>query len=219
LPHERSPGANHDASQGFEHAVRLPVARQQSKAAAWQILRMTPAAFPNDLQHALQPLRAVVQLLGSLTIPDAGRLRLLLARYLTARDLPEHALDRRIRRSIATFVPRQDIDSTTTEAFAALRVVRPLPQRSESTALRLQPLHGRQQLHVCGGRIVEVIWRSSSHRLAALLLYAEHGARGFVAGRTDDVPGLPVMLLGPIAHWPTALRVSKQPAGSNACST
>src|SRR5262249_6937741 len=102
-------------------------------------------------------------------------------------------------------VQRQDIDSTATEAFAGMRVVRAFGrQRSETSRFTLgNHFMARQQLHVWWwARIVEVIWDIviplSS---AALLLYGgAHVLQGDLSlGELMMFLFYLAMLLGPLA--------------------
>ncbi len=197
--------------KAFEHAVRLPLHRvQQIKSGGVaSILRDDAGSIPELIFSMLyNPWRAVVQLLGSLAILMLVDWRLLLGSlillpviYLTHRTWIGRI--RPLYRDIR--IQRQDIDSTTTEAFAGMRVVRAFGrQRSESSRFTFGNHYmARQQLHVWWwARIVEVIWEIVIPTAsAALLLYG--GARVLEGDLSlgDLMMFLVylVMLLGPIA--------------------
>jgi ATP-binding cassette subfamily B protein/subfamily B ATP-binding cassette protein MsbA len=154
------------------------------------------------------PWRAVVQLLGSLAVLVWVDWRLLLGSLilLPVIFLTHRTWIGRIRplyRDIR--IQRQDIDSSATEAFAGMRVVRAFGrQRSESGRFtRGNHFMARQQLHVWWwARIVEVVWEIVIPvASAALLLYG--GSRVLEGNLSlgDLMMFLVylVMLLGPVA--------------------
>ena len=167
--------------RAFEHAVRLPLHRVQKlkSGGVASILRDDAGSIAELIFSMLyNPWRAIVQLTGCLVILSVIDWRLLMGslvllpvvffthRTWIARIRP---LYRDIRRQ------RQDIDSTTTESFAGMRVVRAFGrQRSESSRFTLNNhFMARQQLHVWWwARIVEVVWEILIPLAsAALLLY------------------------------------------------
>ncbi len=167
--------------RAFDHAVRLPLHRvhQLKSGGVASILRDDAGGIPELIFSMIyNPWRAVVQLLGSLTVLLFVDWRLLLGSLilLPVIFLTHRTWIARIRplyRDIR--LQRQDIDASATEAFAGMRVVRAFGrQRSESGRFtRSNHFMARQQLHVWWwARIVEVVWEIliplSS---AALLLY------------------------------------------------
>jgi ATP-binding cassette, subfamily B, bacterial len=197
--------------QAFEHAVRLPLDRvhKLKSGGAASILRDDAGSIAELIFSMLyNPWRAIVQLAGSLTILAwidwrllLGSLLLLPIVFLTHRTWI--ARIRPLYRDIR--LQRQDIDSTTTESFAGMRVVRAFGrQRSESGRFtRKNHFMARQQLHVWWwARIVEVVWEALIPLAsAALLLYG--GTR--VLNGTLSLGELMMflfylaMLLGPLA--------------------
>ncbi len=167
--------------RAFEHAVRLPLHRvQQLKSGGVASILRDDAGGIAELIFSMlyNPWRAIIQLFGSLAVLAwidwrllLGSLVLLPVIFLTHRTWI--ARIRPLYRDIR--IQRQDIDSTATEAFAGMRVVRAFGrQRSESGRFTsANHFMARQQLHVWWwARIVELIWEIiiplSS---AALLLY------------------------------------------------
>ena len=169
----------------FEHAVRLPLDRvHKLKSGGVASLLRDDAGSISELIFSMlyNPWRAIIQLVGCLVILAAIDWRLLLGSlvlfpvvFLTHRTWI--ARIRPMYRDIRT--QRQYIDSTATEAFAGMRVVRAFGrQRSESGRFtRDNHYMARQQLHVWWwARIVEVIWEVLIPLASgALLLYG--GAR------------------------------------------
>jgi ATP-binding cassette subfamily B protein/subfamily B ATP-binding cassette protein MsbA len=167
--------------RAFEHAVRLPLHRvhQLKSGGVASILRDDAGSIPELIFSMLyNPWRAVVQLVGSLVVLAVVDWRLLLGSlvlfpviFLTHRTWI--ARIRPLYRDIR--IVRQNIDSTATEAFAGMRVVRAFGrQRSEAGRFtRANHFMARQQLHVWWwARIVEVIWEIIIPMAsAALLLY------------------------------------------------
>jgi len=167
--------------KAFDHAVRLPLHRvhQLKSGGAASLLRDDAGSVAELIFSMLyNPWRAIIQLLGSLTILAwvdwrllLGSLILLPVIFLTHRTWISRI--RPLYRDIR--LQRQDIDGTATEAFAGMRVVRAFGrQRSETARFTFgNHLMARQQLHVWWwARIVEIVWEIliplSS---AALLLY------------------------------------------------
>ena len=197
--------------RAFEHAVRLPLHRvhQLKSGGVASILRDDAGSIPELIFSMLyNPWRAVVQLLGSLAVLVWVDWRLLLGSLilLPVIFLTHRTWIGRIRplyRDIR--IQRQDIDSSATEAFAGMRVVRAFGrQRSESGRFtRGNHFMARQQLHVWWwARIVEVVWEIVIPvASAALLLYG--GSRVLEGNLSlgDLMMFLVylVMLLGPVA--------------------
>ncbi len=165
----------------FEHAVRLPLHRvhQIKSGGVASILREDAGAVAELIFSMLyNPWRAVIQLIGSLVILAAIDWRLLLGSLVL---LPIVALTHRtwigrirpLYRDIR--LQRQDIDSTATESFAGMRVVRAFGrQRSEAARFtRNNHFMARQQLHVWWwARLIEIVWEILIPLAsAALLLY------------------------------------------------
>ncbi len=197
--------------RAFEHAVRLPLDRvHRLKSGGVASLLRDDAGSIAELIFSMlyNPWRAIIQLSGCLAILAVIDWRLLLGSLvlLPVVFLTHRTWIARIRplyRDIRT--QRQDIDSTATEAFAGMRVVRAFGrQRSESGRFtRDNHFMARQQLHVWWwARIVEVIWEILIPLAsAALLLYG--GAR-VLRGEIDlgDLMMFLIylaMLLGPLA--------------------
>jgi ATP-binding cassette subfamily B protein/subfamily B ATP-binding cassette protein MsbA len=167
--------------RAFEHAVRLPLHRvyQIRSGGVASILREDAnSAGELVLSMLYNPWRAVVQLVGSLAILAWVDWRLLAASFIllpvklfthrmwTARIRPQY---RDIR------IQRQDIDSSATETFAGMRVVRAFGrQRSETGRFaRRNHFMARQQMHVWWwSRTIEIVWEILVPLAqAALLLY------------------------------------------------
>ena len=151
----------------FAHVMRLPLYRIQElkSGGAASILRQD-AGSVGDLVFGLlyNPWRAVIQLVGSLSILALVDWRLLLGalvllplvyvshRTWIGRIRPQH---RRIR------AERERVDGLATEAFGGMRVVRAFGrQRSEtSRIMRGNHLMGRQELHAWWSmRWIEIVW-------------------------------------------------------------
>jgi ATP-binding cassette subfamily B protein len=165
--------------QAFEHAVRLPLHRvhQIKSGGVASILRDDAGSIPELIFSMLyNPWRAIVQLLGSLAVLAwvdwrllLGSLVLLPVVFFTHRTWI--ARIRPLYRDIR--LQRQDIDSSTTEAFAGMRVVRAFGrQRSEGGRFtRNNHFMARQQIHVWWwARMVEVVWEIILPLASALLL-------------------------------------------------
>jgi ATP-binding cassette, subfamily B, bacterial len=167
--------------RAFEHAVRLPLHRvhQLKSGGVASILRDDAGSIPELIFSMLyNPWRAVIQLAGSLIVLAVVDWRLLLGSlvlfpvvFLTHRTWISRI--RPLHRDIR--LERQSIDSSATEAFAGMRVVRAFGrQRSEASRFtRSNHFMARQQLHAWWwARIVEVVWEIILPMAsAALLLY------------------------------------------------
>jgi len=151
----------------FEHAVRLPLDRvYKLKSGGVASLLRDDAGSISELIFSMlyNPWRAIIQLTGCLVILAAIDWRLLLGALvlLPVVFFTHRTWIGRIRpmyRDIRT--QRQDIDSTATEAFAGMRVVRAFGrQRSESGRFtRNNHFMARQQLHVWWWtRTIELVW-------------------------------------------------------------
>ncbi|MBI3838166.1 MAG: ABC transporter ATP-binding protein [Planctomycetia bacterium] len=202
--------------RAFEHAVRLPLHRvhQLKSGGVASILRDDAGSVAELIFSMLyNPWRAIIQLLGSLAVLAwvdwrllVGSLVLFPVIFLTHRTWISRI--RPLYRDIR--IQRQDIDSSATEAFAGMRVVRAFGrQRSEAGRFtRANHYMARQQLHVWWwARIVEVVWEILIPLAsAALLLYG--GSRVLAGNLTpgDLVMFLAylVMLLGPLAVLATS---------------
>jgi ATP-binding cassette subfamily B protein/subfamily B ATP-binding cassette protein MsbA len=154
------------------------------------------------------PWRAVIQLVGSLIILAWIDWRLLLGSLIV---IPVVAVTHRtwiarirpLHRDIR--LQRQDIDSTATESFAGMRVVRAFGRQRSETGRFTRNNHfmARQQLHAWWwARLIEIVWEVLIPLAsAALLLYG-----GWQVLNGDLEPGDLVMflfylamLLGPLA--------------------
>ncbi len=202
--------------KAFEHAVRLPLYRvQQLKSGGVaSILRDDAGSIPELIFSMLyNPWRAVIQLLGSLAVLAWVDWRLLLGSlvlipviFLTHRTWI--ARIRPLYRDIR--LQRQDIDSSATEAFAGMRVVRAFGrQRSESGRFtRANHFMARQQVHVWWwARIVEVVWEIIIPLASAtLLLYGGWRVlEGYLTlGDLMMFLAYLIMLLGPLAVLATS---------------
>ncbi len=167
--------------RAFEHAVRLPLHRvhQLKSGGVASILRDDAGSIPELIFSMLyNPWRAMIQLAGSLIVLAVVDWRLLLGSlvlfpvvFLTHRTWISRI--RPLHRDIR--LERQSIDSSATEAFAGMRVVRAFGrQRSEASRFtRSNHFMARQQLHAWWwARIVEVVWEIILPMAsAALLLY------------------------------------------------
>jgi ATP-binding cassette subfamily B protein/subfamily B ATP-binding cassette protein MsbA len=202
--------------RAFDHAVRLPLYRvQQLKSGGVpSLLRDDAGSIPELIFSMLyNPWRAIVQLVGSLIILAMVDWRLLLGSlvlfpviFLTHRTWI--ARIRPLYRDIR--IQRQDIDSSATEAFAGMRVVRAFGRQRSETGRFTRSNHymARQQLHVWWwARIVEVVWEIliplSS---AALLLYGGAQVLGgdLTLGELMMFLVYLAMLLGPLAVLATS---------------
>jgi ATP-binding cassette subfamily B protein/subfamily B ATP-binding cassette protein MsbA len=167
--------------RAFEHAVRLPLHRvhQIKSGGVASILRDDAGSIAELIFSMLyNPWRAVIQLVGSLAILAYIDWRLLLGSLVL---LPVVAVTHRtwiarirpLYRDIR--IQRQDIDSSATEAFAGMRVVRAFGRQRSETGRFTRSNHfmARQQLHVWWwARIVELVWEIVIPLAsAALLLY------------------------------------------------
>jgi len=195
----------------LDHAIRLPLHRVQElkSGGAASVLRQD-AGSVGDLLFGMiyNPLRAVIQLIGSMTILAFIDWRLLLGAlvlvplvYLThntwiSRIRPQF---RKVRKQ------REDVDAMATESFGGMRVVRGFNrQRAETNRImRGNHLMGRQELYVWWWmRSVEIVWEILMPLASAgLLLY---GGWQVMQGQLtvgDLVMFLVylMMLLGPLA--------------------
>jgi ATP-binding cassette subfamily B protein/subfamily B ATP-binding cassette protein MsbA len=165
--------------RAFEHAVRLPLDRvhKLKSGGVASVLREDAGSIAELIFSMLyNPWRAIVQLAGCLVILAVidwrllvGSLILLPVVFMTHRTWI--ARIRPLYRDIRS--QREDIDSTTTEAFAGMRVVRAFGrQRSETSRFALENhFMARQQLHVWWwARIVEVVWEVLIPLASAVLL-------------------------------------------------
>jgi ATP-binding cassette subfamily B protein/subfamily B ATP-binding cassette protein MsbA len=191
--------------------VRLPLHRvhQIKSGGVASILREDAGAAAELIFSMLyNPWRAVIQLIGSLVILAWIDWRLLLGSLVV---LPVVALTHRtwiarirpLHRDIR--LQRQDIDSTATESFAGMRVVRAFGRQRSETGRFTRNNHfmARQQLHAWWwARLIEIVWEVLiPFASAALLLYG-----GYQVLNGDLEPGDLVMflfylamLLGPLA--------------------
>jgi ATP-binding cassette subfamily B protein len=167
--------------RAFEHAVRLPLHRvHQIKSGGVASILRDDAGSVAELVFSMlyNPWRAVIQLVGSLAILATIDWRLLLGSLIL---LPVVVLTHRtwiarirpLHRDIR--LQRQDIDSSATESFAGMRVVRAFGRQRSETGRFTRSNHfmARQQLHAWWwARIIEVIWEVILPLAsAALLLY------------------------------------------------
>lgn len=195
----------------FAHAMRLPLNRVQElkSGGATSILRQD-AGSVGELVFGLlyNPWRAVIQLLGSLTVLAWVDWKLLLGAlvlgplvYVThrtwiSRIRPQH---RRVR------AQREMVDSLATESFSGIRIVRAFGrQRSETTRiLRGNHLMGRQELLAWWwSRLIELVWETIIPLASAgLMLYGGWQVLQGTLTLGDLVMFLAylLMLLGPIA--------------------
>jgi ATP-binding cassette subfamily B protein/subfamily B ATP-binding cassette protein MsbA len=197
--------------RAFEHAVRLPLHRvhQIKSGGVASILREDAGSVAELIFSMLyNPWRAVIQLVGSLIILAWIDWRLLLGSLIV---IPVVAVTHRtwiarirpLHRDIR--LQRQDIDSTATESFAGMRVVRAFGRQRSETGRFTRNNHfmARQQLHAWWwARLIEIVWEVLIPLAsAALLLYG-----GWQVLNGDLEPGDLVMflfylamLLGPLA--------------------
>ena len=197
--------------RAFEHAVRLPLHRvhQIKSGGVASILREDAGAAAELIFSMLyNPWRAVIQLVGSLAILAWIDWRLLLGSLVV---LPLVALTHRtwigrirpLYRDIR--LQRQDIDSSATESFAGMRVVRAFARQRSETGRFTRDNHymARQQLHVWWwARIIEIVWEVLIPLASAgLLLYGgKHVLEGTITpGDLMMFLLYLVMLLGPLA--------------------
>jgi ATP-binding cassette subfamily B protein/subfamily B ATP-binding cassette protein MsbA len=163
----------------FEHAVRLPLDRvYKLKSGGVASLLRDDAGSISELIFSMlyNPWRAIIQLAGCLIILATIDWRLLLGALvlLPVVFFTHRTWIGRIRpmyRDIRT--ERQNIDSTATEAFAGMRVVRAFGrQRSESGRFtRNNHYMARQQLHVWWwARTIELVWEVLIPLASGLLL-------------------------------------------------
>ena len=195
----------------FEHAVRLPLHRvyQLKSGGVVSLLREDAGAVADLIFGMLyNPWRALIQLVGSLTILAMVDWRLLLGSlvllptvYLTHKTWIGRIrpLYRDARAS------RQYIDTHATEAFGGMRVVRAFGRQRSETARFTRNNHymARQELYTWQwARSVEITWAFLIPAASAALLW--YGGNRVLAGAIsvgDLVMFLAylVMLLGPVA--------------------
>lgn len=151
----------------FEHAVRLPLHRvyQLKSGGAASLLREDAGGVSELIFSMLyNPWRAIIQLIGSLTILAwvdwrmmVGGLILIPVVYVTHRTWI-----RRIRPMYRDLrAQRQEIDGQATEAFGGMRVVRAFARERSETGrfVRANNLLIRKQLFVWWwSRIVDLLW-------------------------------------------------------------
>jgi ATP-binding cassette subfamily B protein/subfamily B ATP-binding cassette protein MsbA len=167
--------------RAFEHAVRLPLHRvHQIKSGGVASILREDAGSASELIFSMlyNPWRAVIQLVGSLLILAWIDWRLLLGSLVL---LPIVAMTHRtwisrirpLHRDIR--LQRQDIDSSATESFAGMRVVRAFGRQRSETGRFTRSNHfmARQQLHAWWwARLIEIVWEVLIPLAsAALLLY------------------------------------------------
>ncbi len=202
--------------RAFEHMVRLPLHRvYQLKSGGTTSMLREDAGGVGDLVFSMlyNPWRAIVQLIGSLTVLIwvdwrllLGGLTLLPVVYFTHRTWVTRI--RPIFRDIRA--QRQQIDGQTTEAFGGMRVVRTF-HRERTEARRFvgsNNLMVRQQLFVWWwARIIDIIW-DTLIPLASTGLLIYGGYRVLQGALTlGDLTMFLVylaMLLGPIATLATS---------------
>ncbi len=195
----------------FEHAVRLPLHRvyQLKSGGVVSLLREDAGAVADLIFSMLyNPWRALIQLVGSMTILVLVDWRLLLGSLIL---LPTVYLTHRTW--IARIRPlyrdarasRQHIDTHATEAFGGMRVVRAFGRQRSETARFTRNNHfmARQELYTWQwARSVEITWAFLIPAASAALLW--YGGNRVLAGAMsigDLVMFLAylVMLLGPVA--------------------
>ena len=169
------------AKRAFEHAVRLPLHRvyQIRSGGVASILR-EDAGSAGELVSSMiyTPWQAVVQLVGSLAILAwvdwrllTGAILILPVKFFTHRTWIGRIrpLYRDIRKQ------RQDIDSSATETFAGMRVVRAFRRQRNEASRFTRSMHfmARQQIFAWWwSRSVDVLWEILIPlSQAALLLY------------------------------------------------
>lgn len=196
--------------RAFEHAVRLPLHRvYQLKSGGVASMLREDAGGVAELIFSMvyNPWRAVIQLLGSLTVLAWVDWRLLLGSLLVAPAiyLSHRTWIGRIRplfRDVRK--QRQEIDGHATEAFGGMRVVRAFGrQRSETNRFtRSNHFMARQELHAWWWmRTVEAFWEVLVPLTSAGLLV--YGGTQVLAGALSlgDLMMFLIyltMLLGPI---------------------
>jgi ATP-binding cassette subfamily B protein/subfamily B ATP-binding cassette protein MsbA len=165
----------------FEHAVRLPLHRvYQLKSGGAASLLREDAGGVGDLVFEMiyNPWRAIIQLLGSLTVLAWVDWRMMLGGMVLVPIVfvTHRTWINRIRPMFRDVrAQRQAIDSYATEAFGGMRVVRTFGrERSEANRfVRSNDLLVRKQLFVWWwSRIIGVIWEALMPLAStALLLY------------------------------------------------
>lgn len=165
----------------FAHAMRLPLHRVQAlkSGGATSLIREDAGGVADLIFNMLyNPWQAIIQLLGSLLVLLVvdwrlmlGGLLLLPAVWVTHRTWIHRV--RPLYKDIRT--RRQQIDSTTTETFGGIRVVRTFARdKSEANRfIRGTHLLARQQLMVWWAtRLIEIVWEVLIPLAStALLLY------------------------------------------------
>ena len=195
----------------FEHAVELPLHRVYAlkSGGVASILRDDAGGVAELIFSMLyNPWRAVIQLIGTLTILAVVDWRLLLGSlvliptvFLTHRTWIARV--RPLWRDIRA--TRQHTDTHATEAFGGMRVVRAFGrQKSESSRFtRNNHLMARQELHAWWwARSVEIAWALLIPIATAGLLWYGGGrvlAGAMSAGDLVMFLAYLVMLLGPLA--------------------
>ncbi|MCE9618846.1 MAG: ABC transporter ATP-binding protein/permease [Planctomycetes bacterium] len=200
----------HIRRKTFEHAVHLPLHRvwQMKSGGIASLLREDAGGVAELVFNMLyNPFRAIVQLVGILTILTITDFRLLLGAGLL---LPIVWLSHRtwigrirpLYRDIRQ--QRTDVDSHATEAFGGMRVVRAFAREQSETSrfLRGSHLMARQEILTWWwSRGIELAWALLIPTASALLLW--YGGRQVIAGSLT--PGDLVlfltylaMLLGPL---------------------
>jgi ATP-binding cassette subfamily B protein len=194
----------------FAHAVRLPLHRvyQLKSGGATSLLRDDAGGISELIFSMLyNPWRAIIQLVGSLTVllwvdwrMTLGGLLLVPAVYVSHRTWINRI--RPLYRDIRS--QRQDIDGQTTEAFGGMRVVRTYGRERSETNRYVSGSHlmVRQQLFVWWWtRAVELIWEVLVP-LASIALLIYGGTRVLQGQLTiGDVTMFLIyltMLLGPL---------------------
>lgn len=165
----------------FEHAVRLPLHRvYQLKSGGAASLLREDAGGVGDLVFEMiyNPWRAIIQLLGSLSVLAWVDWRMMLGGMILVPIvfITHRTWINRIRPMFRDVrAQRQAIDSYATEAFGGMRVVRTFGrERSEANRfVRSNDLLVRKQLFVWWwSRIIGVIWEALMPLAStALLLY------------------------------------------------
>ena len=201
----------------FEHAVRLPLHRvYELKSGGMASMLREDAGSVGDLVFAMlyNPWRAIIQLIGSLTILTMTDWRLLLGSLVL---LPTVFMTHRtwIKRIRPLWrdarATRQHIDGHATEVFGGMRVVRSFSrQRTESGQfIQNNNLMARQELHAWWwARAIDILWSVLIPSASAALLWygglrilddMEQIAAGTLTFEEALTPGDLVMFLGYLA--------------------
>lgn len=181
----------------FAHAVRLPLHRiyQLKSGGVASVLREDAGGVAELLFSMLyNPWRAVIQLLGTLTILAfidwrllAGSLVLIPVVYVTHRAWISSI--RPLWRDIRAV--RQEVDSHATEAFGGMRVVRSFGRQRTETGrfIRTNHLMIRQELRAwLASRTVEIAWALLIPLASAALLW--YGGAQILGDRQRVADGL-----------------------------